>query len=168
MHPPNVKEKLKAAFLAGGGSLRAIAEANGVSPDTAARWARTEGWREIRSEVHRDAVEMATKDLKSDIAAHNARIIAAWDRVLAVLEERLAGGLDLESVELLTRALERVQRGQRTALGADVQRDDGPRELVVTYESLADRLLREDAEAAAEGGQELTAAATCGQEVGGY
>jgi len=86
------------------------------------RWSRAGGWRVKRPKWPRKAHENGGRDLALAIGEHNEEIRALWSRVVDAVAAHLeaAEAIDAKDLDAMARVIERIQRGERLALGADL------------------------------------------------
>ncbi len=138
-----LKREIEAEFVAGLGSLRGLAAKHGIDRvGTVYRWAKAGNWARRKAELVTEATENGRTDLALAIAEHNEEIRLLWQRVAEAIAARLetAEGLDAKDLDALARVIERIQHGERLALGADLPGSDEPQKFHVTYTPLREYL----------------------------
>jgi hypothetical protein len=147
---------VRAEYVAGSMSLRALAEKHGLSHDTLRRQSRTGKWTEARREQARKvAAELEARTVASRVVQlkeWNDADLTLAKNVRARIAMRLAkigppadhGDQDLKALQTITTMLESVQRIARLALGATTHNsgvsgpNGGPLEVAAAVPSMDD------------------------------
>jgi hypothetical protein len=122
---PNINWlRLRAEYITSDISQRALAQKYNVSFNTLKTIANKEKWNGLRQQHNNNVTTKAEKKLEivaekqaAAVIDYNAEHLKAWSKVLEKVNALLDKGVDADSLQKLTSSLDRMQKGQRLALG---------------------------------------------------
>jgi len=147
-------EELKQKFLLGDyKSLREFAECEGLNYKSSYFFKRTKGWieekeareKEKRSEIVERVIE---KQIEQEVDWNTAHL-KAWGELLNIVNEILKardaqlsknGKINVYALEKIANILEKIQKGQRLALGLDEQQQKQSEEILVKLQQIVGAL----------------------------
>lgn len=121
--------KLKRMYLSGDyATLREFAEKHGINYDVlrrhAAQWSQEKSQADAKKVTK--VVERTIEKAAEIEADRNVQHLETWDKLLGKINKALEYGINPKDLATLATALEKLQKGQRLALGLDKAQEDGP------------------------------------------
>lgn len=116
--------RIKAAYISGGKSLRELSEEYGVSFSTIQKKSMEEKWGELRKKSRRKEEEKILESVSSKNAKNAVNIISVADKLLGKMSELMdAVPLDTQSFKQLTSALKDLKdiKGYKSAIDLEEQ-----------------------------------------------
>ena len=123
--------KIKAEYIAGGISQRAIAEKYGISQATVERRAKKEKWTTKRREAEGKSIEKVTEKT-AEVVADNAVVLERIKSKILAKVEKMVDAYDTDATEYST--VKKTTKGKKAAILKYKIRD-----LAAVYESLSDK-----------------------------
>lgn len=123
--------RIKAEYVAGGISQRALAEKYGISQATVERRAKKEKWTTKRREAEGKSIEKVAEKT-AEIVADNAVVLERIKSKILAKVEKMVDAYDTDATEYST--VQKTEKGKKAAILKYKIRD-----LAAVYESLSDK-----------------------------
>jgi hypothetical protein len=113
-------EKIKALFI-NGLPLPDLAERFNVKYNTLRQRAHREGWQKLATEVSHSVTRAVTDSVTQGAKSHVNRVLKLVDRHIESVERRSPDAMDLESFDMLTKIVDRLDQIGRRSHGLDAE-----------------------------------------------